>query len=130
VPGVMEQAGRDVVSFDVELTTIDRFCAEHSLKQVDLLKIDVEGFERSVLEGASEMLARRAVRVIQFEFNEMNLLSGTTMDDIQALLGGYSIHRLLYDGSLLPLDSAPTLRRNLFSFQNIVALRRDSERRC
>ena len=125
VPGVLEQAGMDPERFEVELTTIDAFCVEQGVDQLDLLKIDVEDFEQSVLEGASDMLARRAVRVVQFEFNAMNLLSHTTMDDLAGLLDGYALHRLLYDGSLLPIDQAPTIRRNLFGFQNIVALRRD-----
>jgi len=125
VPGVFEQRGISPVRFEVELTTIDRFCEEWGLDEVDLLKIDVEGFEKSVLEGASNMLAKRKVRFVQLEFNEMNLLSRTTMDDVAALLEGYTLHRLLYDGSLLPIYAIPQLRRNLFSFQNIVAVRRE-----
>ena len=125
VPGVLEQAGMNPERFEVELTTIDQFCQDHRIDRIDLLKIDVEGYEKSVLEGASGMLARRAVRAVQLEFNAMNLLSHTTMDDIAALFDGYALHRLLYDGSLLPLDRAPTIRRNLFGFQNIVAVRRD-----
>jgi len=129
VPGVLERAGMNPARFEVELTTIDRFCEEQGLDEVALLKIDVEGFEKSVLEGAATMLARRRVEVVQLEFNEMNLLSRTTMDDIAALLDGYALHRLLYDGSLLPLDSVPTIRRNLFGFQNIVAVRREGHPR-
>ena len=125
VPGVLEQAGMAPERFEVELTTIDRYCEDCGVDRIDLLKIDVEGYETSVLEGASDMLARRAVRLVQLEFNAMNLLSHTTMDDIAALFDGYALHRLLYDGSLLPLDRAPTIRRNLFGFQNIVAVRRD-----
>ena len=125
VPGVLEQAGMNPVRFEVELTTIDRFCGEQGLDHVDLLKVDVEGSEKSVLEGASAMLSQRKVRLVQFEFNEMNLLSRTTMDDIAALLPGYALHRLLYDGGLLPIDSISPLNRNLFGFQNIVAVRSD-----
>ena len=125
VPGVLEQAGMNPVRFEVELTTIDLFCAEQGIDHVDLLKIDVEGSEKSVLEGASAMLAQRKVRLVQFEFNEMNLLSRTTMDDIAALLPGYALNRLLYDGSLLSIDSVAPLNRNLFGFQNIVAVRKD-----
>jgi FkbM family methyltransferase len=125
VPGVLEQTGIAPARFEVKLTTIDRFCDEQAIDQVDLLKIDVEGFERSVIEGASTMLAARKVRFVQFEFNEMNLLSRTTMDDIAALLPGYALHRLLYDGSLRSLDSVSPLQKNLFAFQNIVAVRKE-----
>lgn len=126
VPGVIEQRVATPARFDVELTTIDIFCQEQGLAEVHLLKIDVEGFEQNVLEGAAAMLAKRAVRVVQFEFNEMNLLSHTTMDDMAALLDGYALHRLLYDGSLLPIGAAHPMQRNLFGFQNIVAVREDA----
>lgn len=126
VPGVLEQKGISPARFDVELTTVDLFCQNHGFDQVDLLKIDVEGFESEVLAGASRMLSERRVRLIQFEFNQMNLLSHTTMDDIASLLAGYALHRVLYNGDLLPLDSASAIQRNLFAFQNIVAVREGS----
>jgi len=121
VPDVFEQRGVEPARIDVELTTIDDFCEEHGLDEIHLLKIDVEGFEKAVLQGATRMISGKKVRFIQFEFNEMNLLSHTTMEDMQALLPSYRLHRILYDGSLLPIHSAPEIRRNLFDYQNIVA---------
>jgi FkbM family methyltransferase len=51
----------------VSLVTLDDFCEERRLKTVDLLKIDVQGAERQVLEGARGLLERRAVRALYFE---------------------------------------------------------------
>lgn len=123
VPGVLERQGIEPVQFDIEVTTIDNFCEQRGLDEIDLLKIDVEGFERDVLEGAAGMIGRRRIRFLQLEFNEMAVLSHTTMHDITALLPGYRLHRLLYDGSLLPIDGQSRLLRNLFGYQNIVAIR-------
>ena len=53
----------------------------------------------------------------------MNLFSHTNLTDIENLLQGFRMHRILFDGSLLPLDQAPLYRRNIFCYQNIVALR-------
>jgi FkbM family methyltransferase len=40
----------------VPVTTIDEFVAEHHLDRISLLKIDVEGFEREVISGATTTL--------------------------------------------------------------------------
>ena len=39
-------------------TTLDRFCTDHGIDRIDLLKCDAEGAEPEVLEGAGVMLAR------------------------------------------------------------------------
>jgi len=123
VPGALETSGVEPAEFQVALTTIDNFCNERNIGEVGLLKIDVEGFERQVLMGASEMLSAGRVQVVQFEFNEGTLVNYTRMEDLQAQLAGYTLHRLLYDGNLLPIEPMPGLRKNLFCYQNIVALR-------
>jgi len=53
----------------VPLSTIDQFCAEGDLHHVTLLKIDAEGHDLAILEGAKEMLARQAISMVQFEYN-------------------------------------------------------------
>jgi FkbM family methyltransferase len=60
----------------VSCTTVDRFCRERSIKKIDVLKIDTEGFELEVVQGASEMLAQHAIRCVYFEFNDIQPQSG------------------------------------------------------
>lgn len=57
-------------SMDVDVITIDSLLRELSLKQVDLLKIDVEGAELLVLQGAEEALRQRTVRSIFVEVTD------------------------------------------------------------
>ncbi|MEM7692842.1 MAG: FkbM family methyltransferase [Pseudomonadota bacterium] len=64
--------GRDA-SAEVPMTTLDAFTAEEALPRLDLIKIDVEGFEREVLAGATDTLSRFAPRVLM-EFNAFTLI--------------------------------------------------------
>jgi FkbM family methyltransferase len=57
---VLETGRRSIAkTYDVPLTTIDHYVNEHAIEQVDLIKIDVEGFEDAVLEGAQATIATR-----------------------------------------------------------------------
>jgi FkbM family methyltransferase len=45
-------------TFDCSVRTLDDLCAEHDIGEIDILKIDVEGFEFETLAGASVMLPK------------------------------------------------------------------------
>jgi FkbM family methyltransferase len=49
---------------EVQVETVDTFCAAHGITSIDLLKIDVEGFELNVLKGARGMLEAGAIRFV------------------------------------------------------------------
>jgi len=48
-------------------TTIDSYCAEKGIDEVDLLKLDVQGGEGAALRGATEMLRKGAISVVYTE---------------------------------------------------------------
>ena len=49
------------------MTTVDTFLSENKLERIDVLKIDVEGFELEVIRGAQHALRDGKVKVVQFE---------------------------------------------------------------
>jgi FkbM family methyltransferase len=57
----------------VPVTTLDRIAAAHGLHRLDLVKVDVEGFESEVLDGAAAAIARYRPAFI-LEFNAWTIL--------------------------------------------------------
>lgn len=107
----------------ISLTTIDEFVAENAISKIALLKIDTEGHELSVLKGAKQTLSSGVAEIIQIEFNEMNIISKIFFRDIVDELPDYDFYRMLPDG-LQPLGPYNSTNYEIFSFQNIVALKR------
>jgi FkbM family methyltransferase len=82
-------------SESVRVETLDRISQKLRMGQIDLLKVDVEGQELSVLEGAQRLFEEGAIGVVQFEFGERNLASRSYLRDFIHLLGPeYELFRL------------------------------------
>jgi FkbM family methyltransferase len=65
---LVDRTGLTLASqIDVRVVTLDRFCAEHQIERIDLLKVDAQGSELRVLNGARQMIDRVAVPVILLE---------------------------------------------------------------
>lgn len=118
---------QDLICFEVPVSTVDEFARQQQLQHIHLLKIDAEGSEMNVLRGAQRMLEARAIDVIQFEFNTMNVISRVFMKDFYTLLTGYKLYRLLPDGFVL-LNPTPSFISEVFAFQNIIAIRDECHR--
>lgn len=107
----------------ITLDALDRYCASAGIERIDLLKMDVEGHELSVLQGSTEMLARGAIRAIQFEYGGCNIDARVLLKDLFAVLEahGYRVSKLFPDGAhLLP---GYEQRLETFQYQNFVATR-------
>lgn len=53
----------------VKTHTLDSFCKDENIGNIDLLKIDVEGAELQVLRGAADKLSREQVSFVYAEFH-------------------------------------------------------------
>lgn len=58
-----------VSAYDVEVVSIDHYCEINNISHVDILKIDVEGYEPSVIYGAERILTSGDVGIIVFEIS-------------------------------------------------------------
>jgi len=54
-------------STSISVRRLDEFCLDENIAAIDLLKIDVEGNELSVLKGASGIFEKNAIRAIFLE---------------------------------------------------------------
>jgi FkbM family methyltransferase len=109
------------VNYEIEIRTIDAFVEEYGIETIDLLKIDTEGSEYDILLGASNVIEEKKVKLIHFEFNEMNVLSRVFFRDFYYLLRDFALFRMLRDG-LLHFHEYRPIENELFAYQNILAI--------
>ncbi|MGH9383996.1 MAG: FkbM family methyltransferase [Vicinamibacterales bacterium] len=72
--------------------TLDQFCADHQVSHIDVLKIDTEGHELQVLQGAKRMLAEARIGFIYTEFNSLGSdpgVDGGALGELGAFLEPY-----------------------------------------
>jgi FkbM family methyltransferase len=114
----------------MQATTLDSEMASLGLSGPRLIKVDTEGAERLVLEGARGLLADAGVPYVIAELHEFGLEKlGSSQRDLRRFMQelGYDTFILYGDGSLpklLPPDTrvtAPYLINLLFSTQENVA---------
>ncbi|WP_370089239.1 FkbM family methyltransferase [Ekhidna sp.] len=85
-------------SEEIQLKTLDKYCQENGVEEIDFLKMDVEGHEKEVLLGAKEMIEAGKIKCIQFEFGIAHLISKVFLREFFDILRDYNIYRVLQDG--------------------------------
>jgi FkbM family methyltransferase len=86
----------------IKLTTLDDYIERNKIPVVDFLKIDVEGHEPKVIEGASNALRKKIIKCIQFEYNNNWAAAGFTLENVFNKLTtfGFRFYRLTFWGKL------------------------------
>lgn len=112
----------DIVEHAVDCVTVDSFMAEAGIDHIDLLKIDTEGHDLSVLKGSRLALSDRKIGMIQFEFIPANIGTHVTMRDFFEVLQGYRIGRLCLNGQIRWLDRYDVKRCEIYVTQNLIAV--------
>jgi hypothetical protein len=99
----------------VPVETLDAVVGERSVAG---LKVDVEGAERLVLEGARRALAEHRISLLQLEWNSASLsVLGEDRSPVAELLtsSGYRLYRANLDGTLSPVGDRPTYGADVFA---------------
>lgn len=82
----------------VSVNCIDNFCRKNNIDYIDLLKIDVEGYELEVLKGCKQLIAGGKIKMIQFEFGIASIKARIFLEDFFNILQEYDIYRILQNG--------------------------------
>ncbi len=121
---ISEIHNQNTVELAVSVETLDEFCAEKNITDIDFIKIDTEGSELSILRGAKKLLENESIKYIHFEFNEMNVISRTFFRDIRNMLQDFDLYRLLPNDVLHIRPSEFPVFTELFAYQNIIAIQK------
>ena len=105
--------GKGEKKYDAQFIPLDVWADEQKITAVDFIKIDVEGYEYPVLEGALNTLTKFRP-VVMFELNELTLtLSDKSEDDYLRFAqdNNYDVFGLQYGfkRDLLPIKSSEQL---------------------
>ncbi|HKI87806.1 MAG TPA: FkbM family methyltransferase, partial [Draconibacterium sp.] len=118
---------KDFKSVSIQLEVLDAFLEENKIETIDFLKTDTEGNDFNVLLGAQKALKNKAIKIIQFEFNETYIYSGVFIKDFKNLFKDYNLYRILTHG-IIPLDFDKPVDYEIFLFQNILAIQKDIDK--
>lgn len=88
--------GRPYPTTGARVSTMDQWVAEQNVDRVDLVKIDVEGNECAVLDGASDVLSRDRPVFVCEVFPAALVAAGRTVDELLERfdLAGYRLETL------------------------------------
>ncbi|MVM38280.1 FkbM family methyltransferase [Spirosoma sp. HMF3257] len=65
-----------ILAESVQVNTLDSFCAAQGIEQIDLLKIDTQGFELPVLRGGADLFKNQRIGAVLLELNFSPLYEG------------------------------------------------------
>ena len=103
----LKKYGIDIIPIaeqSVKSMTIDKYCETNKIGQIDLLKIDVEGAEHQVLQGAHKMLVKKLIKCVVFEFGQTTFDMGNKPSDIISYLDGcsYEVKNIIKESVVFP----------------------------
>lgn len=107
----------------VPVIRLDSYCQENSIEHIDLLKVDVEGYEGKVFAGTSGLLKGKKIDIVQFEYGYAAIYGKTFFKDLYELFDsyGYDVYKIK-SKTIHKLQYSPKLEH--CSYGNFLAIKR------
>ena len=83
----------------VKLNTLEDYCQENDIKNIDFLKIDTEGHDLEIIKGGKNLFKNGQVTIIQFEYGGCNIDARVFLKDFFAFFSDmkYSFYKIYPD---------------------------------
>lgn len=94
---VFSQLGQNIHVLNVECKKLDTYCKLNNIDHIDFMKIDTEGSEKYIIEGAIEMIKNKKIKCGIFEIGNTLYDANTHENEIVTILenNGYKIDKTL-----------------------------------
>lgn len=112
---------RDLVDkYEIDVSKLDDLAQEYKCELIGFVKIDVEGNELNVLQGAQNLLENGCIDYIQIEFGHSSRASRTYLHDIVNLVEKYNYQQfVIKPKGISPLRFDP-FTENKYSQVNLL----------
>jgi FkbM family methyltransferase len=85
--------GKVEQKISVPVNSLDSYCAERGIDQIDVLKLDTQGFELEVLGGAENLLREGRIDAILMEITFLHMYEGLpSLDQLYRLMTGHGLY--------------------------------------
>jgi len=107
----------------VEIRTLDSYCSEKNIEEIDFLKIDVEGNELDVIKGGKKYFESERIKIVQFEYGGCYIDSRILLKDFFDFFNemNYSVF-LLYPTRVCLIPNYDQRLEN-FQYKNFMVIK-------
>ena len=81
---ILAKSKKDNVYETIQVISLENFCIEKKIKDIDFLKLDVEGYEYNVLLGAKNII--KNVKFVMLEIQKNNMYQDYSKKNIEVFL--------------------------------------------
>jgi FkbM family methyltransferase len=86
---VFDFLNQEINILTTKCITLDAYCEQNNIKEIDFIKVDVEGAEKIVFDGAENLLSSKKIKAGMFEVGQTLIDAGTSTEELVKLIEGY-----------------------------------------